>query len=266
MKIMDLGEISGDMLLFGGIYSNLQALQAFIAQAKHQGIPAQNCIFTGDVVAYCADPYASVQALRGFACPSLAGNCEVQLAQNALDCGCGFEEGSACSMLSVAWYAHANAQVTTDQRAWMGRLPERIIFSHNGLRYAVIHGAASDISGFIWPTTPQSEFASQIAILRGQLGDIDRVIAGHCGIPFQVEIDDVLWVNAGAIGLPAHNGSPQTHYVSIVNNTLKINMLKYDVNAAFTAMQTAGLIQGYHDTLKSGYWPSQDTLPADMRL
>jgi hypothetical protein len=41
-RIENIGKVSGKVLLFGGIYSNLQALEALIAIAKSQGIPAEN--------------------------------------------------------------------------------------------------------------------------------------------------------------------------------------------------------------------------------
>lgn len=36
------------------------------------------------------------------ALPLIAGSCEENLAAGALDCGCGFEEGTACDLLSRA--------------------------------------------------------------------------------------------------------------------------------------------------------------------
>ncbi len=265
MKICDLGEIQGNMLIFGGIYSNLAALEALLLFAKKNAIPAQNCICTGDIVAYCADAEASTNAIRRFGCPVLAGNCEVQLAISAADCGCGFDEGSECSFLSRGWYAHATRQVNADNKVWMGTLPKRIVFTRGGERFAVLHGGATDISRFIWPVTQDFEIASEIASLTDQVGSIDHVIAGHSGIPMQRIVDGVSWTNAGAIGMPSHNGSPDTSFGYLSDNKFIIKKLPYDFNTTTKAMETAGLIQGYHETLRSGYWPSEDMLPLEMR-
>ncbi len=51
------------------------------------------------------------------------------------------------------------------------------------------------------------------------------------------------------------------HKKMIINNKLE-----YDINSAYQAMQATSLIQGYHSTLKTGYWPSQETLPLSMRV
>jgi len=266
MKIQDLGEIHGDMLLFGGVYSNLQALEAFLKVAKARNIAPANIICSGDIVAYCADAAACSDLMHSLGAPILAGNCEIQLAANALDCGCGYDEGSECSILSRGWYAHATEQVSEAHKAWMGDLPDRIVFTHQGQRYAVIHGGASDVSRFIWPVIPDAEIAGEIALLVTQVGPVDHVIAGHSGIPMQRQIGDVYWTNTGAIGMPSHNGSPLTHYGVLNDKGIEIKILDYDHHAASTAMEQAGLVQGYHETLKTGYWPSEDTLPLEMRL
>ncbi len=265
MRINDLGELTGDLLLFGGVYSNLHALDALIERAGEAGIPPKNAICTGDIVAYCADAAGSVERIRDWGCPVLKGNCEAQLAEDAADCGCGYDEGSQCSLLSRGWYAHARKTVSAGAKAWMGQLPDRIVFRHNSLRYAVVHGGASDISKFLWPTTSAKVLRREISILEGEVGAVDRVISGHSGISFQTEMDGVTWINAGAIGMPDNSGNPQTSYVILSDKSIKNIALTYDANAQIEAMRRAGLTQGYHETLSTGYWPSEDTLPPEMR-
>ncbi len=264
MKICDLGEINGDMLLFGGVYSNLAALMALFKVAKEHGIAAQNCICTGDVVAYCADAESCVDAIRAFGCPVVAGNCEVQLAQDAQDCGCGFDAGSTCSVLSNDWYNHARRQLSDANKRWMGQLPERILFSRNGQRYVVLHGGATDISRFIWPVTGKDIILLEINKLKEQVDAFDHVIAGHSGIAMNRVISGVSWTNTGAIGMPDHRGKQQTNYGYLSENTILIKELSYDVDVTFAAMQAAGLTQGYDQALLSGYWPSEETLPPEM--
>ena len=45
MRQVDLGDIPGPILIFGGAYSNLQATQALIDAAQTHGISAERCIF-----------------------------------------------------------------------------------------------------------------------------------------------------------------------------------------------------------------------------
>src|SRR5215831_9738833 len=88
------------ILVFGGPHSNLRALEALRRRADELGIPPANCVCTGDVVAYCAEPEETTQAVRDWGCHVVAGNCEEQLAAAAEDCACGFEEGSECDLLA----------------------------------------------------------------------------------------------------------------------------------------------------------------------
>ncbi len=80
----------GPALVFGGPYSNLQATTAVLAEAGRLGIPPERIICTGDLVAYCGDPNATIELVRRSDIHVVMGNCDEQLARDAQDCGCGF--------------------------------------------------------------------------------------------------------------------------------------------------------------------------------
>ncbi|GAA6207337.1 hypothetical protein NBRC116601_06300 [Cognatishimia sp. WU-CL00825] len=265
MMVQDLGCISDDVLLFGGPYSNLQATEALIKDAQRLNILPSHMICTGDLVAYCADPCETVAQIKDIGCAVVAGNCEQQLAQNALDCGCGFDEGSTCDLLSAGWFSHANSRVTYKDRNWMAALPDIVVFQHFGKKIAVIHGGVSDVSRFIWSVSPADVFREELALLRHHVGPVDMVVAGHSGIPFQRKVDGVMWVNAGVIGMPANNGKSATHYVTLHAGEIGFHDLTYDALAAKSAMEQTGLVQGYHRALIDGYWPSESVLPETLR-
>ncbi|MGC8476959.1 MAG: radical SAM protein, partial [Acetobacteraceae bacterium] len=52
------------VLIFGGCYSNLQATRALLAAAERWRIPPERMICTGDVIAYGADPAATLALIR----------------------------------------------------------------------------------------------------------------------------------------------------------------------------------------------------------
>lgn len=266
MRITDIGELHGEILLFGGIYSNLAAFDAVIARAQARGVPPRNMICTGDVVAYCADANACVDRIRALGCPVLAGNCEEQLAQGGDDCGCGFDEGSECSILSRGWYAHAQKDVTLENKAWMGALPERIVFNHLGKRYAVVHGGASDIATFVWPVSSDAAIRAELALVKAQVGPVDRVIAGHTGLAMDRTVDGIRWINAGAVGMPPNDGDPRGAVAWMQGDQVVFERVSYDTQASVTSMHSAGLTQGYHTALQTGFWPSEDTLPQELRV
>jgi len=265
LNIHDLGTLTGTLMLFGGPYSNLQALQAFLREADRRKVPHSRIICTGDVAGYCAHPGETVALLRDTGISVVAGNVERQLAEGAQDCGCGFEPGSTCEGLSAAWFAHADRAIDGAAREWMKALPDVCVFTHEGLRYAVVHGGLSDISRFLWPTTPDADFAQEIAAIAAACGPVDGVISGHCGLAFERVIGDVHWINAGVIGMPPHDMRPDTRFVVLSKDGARIERLSYDAKGAAQAMQKAGLTQGYDTALISGIWPSEDILPAEMR-
>lgn len=265
MKILDLGVLDTPLLLFGGPYSNLQASEALLEFARQEGFAPTNVICTGDLVAYCAQPAETIKLFRDFGGPILAGNCEKQLAANALDCGCGFEDGTACDLLSAGWYAHANQQVGAEDRRWMAELPDLMRFEHVGKTYGVVHGGAMAINRFLWQMSPDSEFQEEFELLSELLGDVDTVVSGHSGIAFERQVAGKTWINAGAIGLPRNDGQRSTEFVTLTDGAVNFHCLQYNSAEAYTQMNAAGLTQGYHQTLKTGYWPSEDVLPPEMR-
>jgi len=266
MKHRDLGTLQGDVMICGGPYSNLQATRAVFEQARLRGIAADHVICTGDVVAYCGAPAQTVAAVRASGCAVIAGNCEIQLAQNADDCGCGFEEGTTCDRLSMAWYEFARKQISDTDRAWMAALPDVASFTHHGKRYGVIHGGIRDVAAFIWASDSEERLMSEWLALEVIVGPLDAVICGHSGLSFMRETARGAWINAGVVGMPPHDGGTQTRFALLRAGSATIETLTYDVAGAVADMDAAGLPHDYRDALRSGYWPSEDVLPEALRV
>lgn len=258
---LDLGHFNGPLLVFGGPYSNLQALDAVLREAGRRNIEANHVICTGDVVAYGADPAACLQRVRETGITVLMGNCEESLAAGAADCGCGFDEGSACDLLSRQWYALADREVDTDQRRWMGVLPRQLRFTLGRRRFVVTHGAPDGINRFLFRSAP--DWSEKARLLRAV--QADAIIGGHCGLPFLEQETEGLWLNAGAIGLPANDGTPRGWFALLTPRAdgiaIDLEPLRYDHAGAAARMHEAGLDSGYRQTLLDGLWPSQDVLP-----
>ena len=64
-RTRDIGRFEAPVLVCGGAYSNLEALEALMAAAGRLGIRPDHIIHTGDVVAYCADPKRNGSAAAG---------------------------------------------------------------------------------------------------------------------------------------------------------------------------------------------------------
>lgn len=264
-EVADLGTIGGDVLAFGGVVSNAHALAALLQLAGRRGFGREQMVSTGDVAAYCAQPAACVAAMRSLDAAGIRGNCEESLAAGAADCGCGFPPGSNCELLSVAWYTHADRQLGPAARAWMGGLPRFAVFRAHGRRWGVLHGGAAATSRFLWPTSPDRELAEEIAAFERLAGPVDAILAGHCGLPFVREIRGRIWFNPGALGMPPNDGDPRTSFGVIARDGPRIERLDYDHATAAAAMRAAGLTQGYDAALQTGWWPSEEVLPNELR-
>lgn len=255
------------LLVFGGPYSNLQATRALKDEAERLGIPSGNVICTGDIVAYAANPEETARLIRDWEIAVVAGNCEEQLAGGAADCGCGFADGSECDRLSRGWYPYALAHTSAESRAWMAGLPQRLDVTYAGAAISVVHGGATQNNRFLFGSQHAELEAEWRAVNRSQACDI--VLAGHAGIPFVASLSGGFWVNAGVIGMPANDGTPDGWYVLVdqVDGALRLRhrRLAYDFATAAAAMRRAGHANGYARTLVTGIWPSHDVLPAAER-
>ena len=254
-----LGKIDSKLLVFGGPYSNLAATQAMRSKAEELGIGPRHTICTGDLVAYCAEPQQTVDLIRGWGIHVVMGNCEESLALEQMNCGCGFEEGSTCSALSITWYGYANQRIDHGNRQWMSQLPGSITFQIKNYRFKVVHGSVTNINQFVFPSTSMDIKRAQISAANAEV-----VIGGHSGIPFGQTIEDKVWLNAGAIGLPANDGSSDGWYMLLEpdNRGLQVSWhrLSYDASKSCQSTRAAGMTQ-YAQALSDGLWPSMDILP-----
>ncbi len=255
-----IGTLTDRVLVFGGVYSNLQALTALQVVAKREGIPPDHILCTGDVVGYCAEPEKAVQAIKAWGIHCMAGNVELNLRDEADDCGCNFDEGSRCDLFSRQWYPYAQAQLSEDSLNWIKGLPQYLRFQFGGQAGIVLHGAYQETSRFVFASTPWAVKAAQFAQTNTQL-----ILAGHCGIPFAQQQHGLSWLNAGVIGMPANDGTPRVWYLILEETqhgwTHQFHALTYDYQQASQLMLAQPLPTSYAQTLVTGIWDNCDILP-----
>ena len=268
----DIPLVAGPVLLFGGPYSNLQATQAMHQVCQEREIPPRNIICNGDTVAYCANPEETVSFIRDWGIHVVMGNCEESIGNQQDDCGCGFDEGSTCSVLSVEWYDYTMRRVSRENARWMKDLPRTLRFRLHDKSFTVIHGGVANISEFVFASSDNDKKRHDIEAL-----DCQCIIGGHCGIPFGQRINDpsdtngspVFWLNTGVIGMPANDGTTDGWYMIIGDSpsglTATWHRLCYDSNQPVQAMQAEQLCAPYQQGLVSGLWPSMDILPDQER-
>lgn len=259
-KIINLGTVKGPVLLFGGIYSNLQALEELKRIAESLHISPENCICTGDIVGYCAQPEETVQLFKLWGAQSILGNVEVQLRDGAEDCGCDFKAGSRCDSFSQLWYPFAQQQLSKDSIDFVSGLPDHIRFNYANKTVTIVHGSYENISEFIFKSTPWERKENSIQATQSEV-----IIAGHCGLPFYHEQDNNLWLNPGVIGMPANDGNPLVWYAILDDATgrlaYKHHNMSYNHTLASRLMRDVPVPQEYARTLVTGIWDNTEILP-----
>ena len=261
-KIEQLGQLSGKVLVFGGVYSNLQALHALILKAEALKIPANQCINTGDLIGYCAQPEETVRMFQNWNAKSILGNVEQQLINDEDDCGCDFTEGSRCDGFSKLWYPYAKGHLSAASIDFLKTIPDHIQFQLGNKSIAVVHGSYTNISEFIFKSTSWHKKNENFTHF-----NCDVVVAGHCGLPFLDKKEGKTWVNPGVIGMPANNGSAKVWYaiLEIINNELQCthHELDYDYKTTNQLMLKNHLPKAYAETIVTGIWDNTEILPKE---
>ncbi len=264
--IKSLGVKKGKLLFFGGVYSNLQSLEALQKWAVINDYLPENIFCTGDVLGYCAQPVECISLLRKWGVHTIAGNVELQLRKGEKDCGCDFRSGGRCDLFSLNWYAYTQRKLNEPSIAWLHTLPHHIRFIFAGRAFLIVHGSWFNTAEFIFNSTPwaikQKNFDATNA---------DVIIAGHSGLPFVDAEDGKHWLNAGVIGMPANDGTDRVWFVTIQEGekeqlAYQFQYYRYDNNTASIQMRNNGLPQSYADTLISGIWDNVEILPKEEIL
>lgn len=259
-KITDIGTKKGKLLLFGGVYSNLQALEKLMTTAQEAGIPPENCICTGDITGYCAQPEETIQTFKSWGALSIAGNVELQLSNDSEDCGCDFKAGGRCDGFSKMWFPYTKMNLSENSLEWISALPEYISFTYAGKKVTVVHGNYGNVSEFIFKSNALDSKESCFKTTNSQV-----IIAGHCGLPFSQKIKDKLWINPGVIGMPANDGTSSVWYAIMdeINGEVVFDHKSFEYDYAITQrnMLKNNLPEEYADTLASGIWDNMEILP-----
>ncbi len=255
----NIGKLAGKLLVFGGVYSNFQALEAMMKIANSEGISPNNIICTGDIVGYCAAPEQCLQTIKEWGIHTILGNVEIQLRDDEDDCGCNFNDDSRCDIFSKQWFPFAQKNISTTSKEWLQSIPDHLSFEYANKKCLVVHGNYTETSGYIFKSTNWNTKAKNIAD-----ANVDVILGGHCGLPFASNEVDKYWLNAGVIGMPANNGNTSVWYMILNDDdsfSYQHHTFEYDFNQAADLMDEYRLPKAYSETLRTGIWDNCEILP-----
>ena len=224
--------------IIADIHSNLEALQAVIADSKQRD--CTHYAFLGDFVGYCADPKACVDIVRSMNAPCVKGNhdeyCSTDL---PLD---GFNPTAA---KAVEW---TRKQLTADDRRWLRNLEYVRTVENFTIVHATLEGP--ERWGYVFDKlAAQASFSQQktqlcffghthvpVAFV------VDNTVRGGTFTSFEMERGKRYFVNVGSVGQPRDN-NPKAAYVlyDMDKTTVELRRVGYDIATTQRKIRDSGL-------------------------
>ena len=220
--------------ILGDIHSNLEALQAVLADAAHHAC-------TGDLVGYNADPKACLQLLKKIGCTTVQGNHDYYAASKE-----SMELFTPLARKSIRW---TRKQISSFERKYLRHLP-LILDIEN---FTIVHSSLSNPHR--WNYIFKSKAAD--ANFRNQFNPV--CFFGHTHVPLAFIKDSSsigkgfyetlhvrpgrqYLVNVGSVGQP-RDRNPKAAYViyDLEEQTISIRRVAYDIESTQKKVRAAGL-------------------------
>ncbi|MHC4820145.1 MAG: metallophosphoesterase family protein [Planctomycetota bacterium] len=220
------------------IHSNLEALEAVLADAEEQGI--DQYLSTGDIVGYGADPVACLERVRGLDPLVVAGNHDWAVAGRL-----SLDFFNAYAKDAVVW---TRERLTKDDLQWLHDLPLTARTEH----ITLVHATVANPEHFDYLLTAYDASLSLKAL------ESPLCFVGHSHVPItfadngaltfsfasRIELKGMLKaiVNAGSVGQP-RDGNPHASYgvYDTDGHIIDVRRVEYDVSAAARKIAAAGL-------------------------
>jgi diadenosine tetraphosphatase ApaH/serine/threonine PP2A family protein phosphatase len=231
------------VLIVSDVHSNIEGLEAVIAEAQRMGaVDAVWC--AGDIVGYGADPGAVIDCLRSFDLIAVAGNHDLAAIGKMTT-----DDFNAVAAAAAEWTA---ATLTAEHRAWLESLPP-VTSPNDG--FTIVHGSLRD---------PEWEYLldERQADAQFALQKTDCSIIGHSHLPFWFEKsqgqrprrttatdgvavklgEERFILNPGSTGQP-RDGDPRACFALYDSSraTVTWRRVPYDIDAAARKILAAGL-------------------------
>ena len=208
-------EIRADTLyVVGGLYGNVEALEAVIAAAAREPGPV-TLVFNGDFHWFDVDD-------ADFACvtrevllhPALRGNVETEIAgdDSGAGCGCAYpldvSDAEVSRSNEILRRLRDTAARAPQLRARLGALPMHLVARVGAARIGIVHGDAASLAG--WGFAPDRlDDPAHRRWIEAALRDarVDAFASTHTCLPALRAFDGGVVANNGAAGMPNFAGA-----------------------------------------------------------
>lgn len=210
------------ILLVSDIHANVAALSAV-----REGCDL--CLCLGDLVDYGTEPGPCIDWVRRNAAFAIRGNHDHGAAQGVpVNGGLGFKY-----LTSVTRPLTCAALVESDRR-FLADLPVTRTLELDGRRFLLVHAT---------PRDPLDEFAPPDAgfwAKRLEGVDADVVCVGHTHYQYALEVNGILVVNPGSVGVQ-RDGDPRAGYAVLDERRVDLRRVEYPVETAVSAIEASPL-------------------------
>jgi predicted phosphodiesterase len=235
--------------ILSDIHSNLEALEAVLADAKAQGCTDFVCL--GDVVGYNANPGECVKTIRDLQCPVVKGNHDEQA--SIISSTEGFNE---LAEEAIDW---TRAQLSAEDKAWLSdlRLTRQVrdfTIVHATLdtpgQWGYVFNDLDAIASFTYQHTSLCFFGHThwpTAFVRDD--EVRRVAVGQVVL----SAGKKYFINPGSIGQPRDRDWRAAYCILHTDRqVVEQRRVKYDLATAQRKIRQAGLPDRLADRLAAG--------------
>jgi predicted phosphodiesterase len=237
-----------EITIFGDIHGNLPALQAVLADMEGRNLENRYCL--GDLVGYGTFPNEVIDLMRESKVPTIMGNYDQGIGNSSDECGCAYRDATAKALgkRSIAW---TNAHTSTDNKAFLRQLVDRIPLQSGDLRVLLVHGSPRRINEYLYEDRPDRSLERIL-----DAADAEVLVCGHTHIPYHRVLPSGRHVvNAGSVGKPK-DGDARACYVVLEANghDLDVRFIRvpYNVERAAQAIETSEMPDEYAQMLRTG--------------
>jgi len=236
----------------GGIYGNLPALEACLADAERQGVGLY--AFLGDMTGCCGHSDETIAKVRRQFQVVVAGNHEQKAAEGALVCGCGYSNPEDEKYGCLA-HRYAMDSLSEEHRTWLKTLPDMALSETLQGKLLLCHGSPSQTNEFLYESQLDDTRIESWLAEYGAIG----LGCTHTGLPWVRRLTDSHFaVNCGVVGKADHDGDPAVHYALMRPEggsfEVEIRRILYDHDAWALQLEAEGVDQIFITPLKSGIW------------
>lgn len=237
--------------LFGDIHSNLQALEAVLADIRRRGADQLVCL--GDITLKGPLPKECVDRVRELHCPVVRGNADSAYHPDFHPER--FEPRNRSHLAIRADFGRHVAALTEEDRQWLQNLPLAVSDTFEGVRMDFFHATPTNNYVLTMPWAPNEALAPL------RLSDETQVsVFGHSHRAFIRVWQGRIHVNAGSVGMP-FDGDPRPSYalIDVEGGTTMASLVRvpYDAEAAIKVARDVGM-KGWElfaHTARTGFFP-----------